>query len=376
MGSDTASQDAKKTSLLNETYRVDNISSIKTDMKILNLIEKERKSDLKKSKLKVLTYNVGFLDFKLLGQTVARVPDINQRRAEFLRVFNSWLKANDPDVIFLQEMWYLTDVKMIEKDPYISQNYYIYTIVIPPPQNSSDGLMTLVKRSSVQPTKTSHAIGRRTIPLTPTSTAEAIVGFERNCLAVNFMLPNSSSIYTANCHATAGLSNTDIRSATTKKLAEHLVSVSRNYDYILVGADFNASPTFSNALPDEEEQWNKNREPYVTFINGTRKLGLIDSYWAVNSDDGFTQDRKNNNLTARSSSTKDEPEQRIDFIFLGKNQETTTLRDFYVDSSRLVFTDKLLDAKGNLVAGENGVTPTFLSDHFGVFTEFTLTSIY
>ena len=174
----------------------------------------------------------------------------------------------------------------------------------------------------------------------------------------------AKKILLGNTHLTPGIDETTTRKKQLQSLIGHLKSQNHNIDFIILGGDFNLSPDLNRGVPN---QWYDNQYFYILFNLQMKKNGfyLFDTYKTVQDDMGFTQDRKNP-ITAMSLSTKNEPEQRLDFIWAG-SARINKIKNLAVISSHLIFNESisLKDLRGENVK-------LHLSDHFDVISVLSL----
>jgi len=309
--------------------------------------------------MRVLTYNMGLL----WGKT-ASVPNYNERRAKILSYFVRSINqagADKPQVIFLQELWYGQDAKSLQQ----GLSLLGYEPALSEAADNNHGLQIFVERSFMNPNTRLRNV--RFEQFNAYGTLEYTAGYLRGHLTAEMTAVSGDTIFLCAAHLSAGLGLTEFRIQQAQELAQMLNKRADDFDFVIAGADFNASPTFSKPLPEEQAQWTRNIQAYLDFANVAYRFR--DAYWSVNQDDGFTQDRVKNPLTKYSDSTKDEPEQRIDYVWFGSAKKT-----FRVETASLYFTDFLKDQNGRVITGTDPRDPStsfnlHMSDHFGVFSK-------
>lgn len=334
------------------------------------------------TELKVTTYNAGFLDF--LGLKTVWVPDYEPRLNEFEYEFLSYLEAEQPDVVSLQEVWredaaekirflarengYISIAEILEKNPYFCgkpqalEEEYSF---------DQHGLDILVRDDS---DINFRVIGCNFTPFKTATgsyirawTTGLVPGVVRGALSVKIK-KDEKLIEVFNSHFTPVIGSTSIRAEQGIALS-NIVNQS-TAEVVAIAADLNFSDNFAFSVEGRKQEgtadeWQKNAELYGKLMDLTQ---MIDSYRAIHPDlKGFTQDRLNNDLADVSDSTKNEPEQRIDYVLLRTNGSITC----EVEDSQLVFTQPIIRDGVALSSHLDASKRLFLSDHFGVQSQFT-----
>lgn len=316
------------------------------------------------TELKVATYNVGYLYFVALGRVFAEVPDYQQRLSYLDQEMSRYLQEHQPDVIAFQEVWRAdaqTAMRAIaEKNGYthIAQQAQSERTI------SQHGLEFFVKNElSVQSAEFSEYLYRVrnsqvNIRWIVTGTAADVY---RGALRVT-IVKNGKSFEIFNTHLTPMALNHNLRRRQARSLTE-MMNQSES-EVKLVAADLNLSPQFEFSIEGRDqdgsmEQWSLNAETYSLFL---AEADLTDTFVEIHgpSVPGYTQDRLNNDLADFSPSTAQEPEQRIDHIFVSSQSGCTT------QSSELFFTEHVRSQNHVVMSETDPTQRLFLSDHFGV----------
>jgi hypothetical protein len=342
----------------------------------------------------MLTINLG-----LLNGWVAKVPNYNERSEVFVEALDNHVRNYSSAVIFIQEIWYPRDREKLAawatKNGYYSVNSEIKALM---PTNSGRGTpqflekLKKLKHLFVHPNRTGLEILIRKSIVDEIKfvgfleyegvdraifevAAFADVGSNmvrgsasdvmRGCLSAVVKLKSGKTVSLFTSHLTPGIDYNAQREAQLVALRKNINAKNKefNVDLVFAGVDLNLSPNWKNStggqMDGDAEKWDENSLNYLKF---GLESGLIDSYGVAHFDwnslevpQGFTQDRIENTLTAESASTKSEPEQRIDYIYIGA--PTFKKQKFNVVRSNLVFVEPL----------KNGI---FLTDHFGVSSTF------
>jgi hypothetical protein len=226
-----------------------------------DLMSGSNRSVQEKIKLSVLNYNLGLLH--VAGGLVG-VPYYTERAAALtVNLDHMFTQGMSPDVIFFQELWY--DVDRTRIMTWAEKNGYLVALK----NNASakwHGLNILVRKSILSANEDlsdctfikmgSAEIGRST---------------NRGLLSCYARLSGNSVLSLNTTHLTFGFGDKENISREEKlaEIAEQLNTRASLSDYIIFGGDFNLSPEFSGAKPEEAAGWAKNRQGYVKFVDAT-----------------------------------------------------------------------------------------------------------
>lgn len=316
----------------------------------------------KTSDLTVVNYNVGLLN--VLGGFGPSVPYYDERSVAIEENLDELRRRGggkyDPDVLFLQELWYEEDRDRVAAWAARPENDYVMALTGDKEDADDHGLNLLVKRDVL-----ARNTGLRNVDFVQMGSSEHLYTTKRGYLIADIVLRSRLKVTVATTHLTFGFGDEENASRARKlrEISRVLGRKSRTRPHLLLGGDFNLSPHFENpANPEETAGWAQNRAGYVRFVEDTKRYDLLDTYIVTNDDRGYTQDRRRNPLTAISDSTKPEPEQRLDYVWAGTAHDESGV---VVKDSNLVFTWNALT--------ENGRRYKFpFSDHFGVASRLLL----
>lgn len=307
----------------------------------------------KDQSLSILTVNLGLLTGQL-----AYVPHYDERRKSFVKTLRNFIRTRNVDVLFIQELWYKVD--FIEANKMAKEEGF--QLAIPDSEYSAKvskyGMQIWVRTSALRPgTKLANL---KVTNFTQSTRLEYIGGYKRALISAEGILANGQPVILANTHLSATVGANDIRLKQVNEAASLLAKMSANKQFIVFGADFNVSPEFEEALKDEVTQWEENRAPYVRFYEDTH---LMDIFKALHpKDPGYTWDKRSNtNISDGPSAVKDEPLQRVDFIWAGQPNSSAPEKNVVLaEECELVFTEKSIPA---------GAAEVHLTDHFGLFAK-------
>ena len=322
------------------------------------------------SSLRVVTYNHALLDFKNPLMSVY-VPMRQSRRKAAPKIWSEFLNRDQPDVVLLQEIWYHKDFRRLKK-AFESQGYVSVLSEDEVPRYKrrfglrGHGLQVFFRKDKLELVSSDFRPFLDENGEVIRSSLENIkalfykVKIDRGALLAEFRLkgePSSKKVTLLTTHLTSRLEEQAVRNAQVEKLAELVRELDDDTGSIVLGADFNISPNFEGALEEDIEGFEINAKQYGVFLDAS---GMVDSYTSAESVEGFefTQNRKHNILARRGFSTKPEPEQRLDFVFLARakaQRYTTVLTERNIKVRRRKY--------GNRIP---------LSDHFGVMVDMQL----
>ncbi len=334
-------------------------------------------------KIKAVTINVGLLDGIL-----ASVPGYSERREELT---NELKKLNDTEgraqVIFIQELWYKKDAEVIRN--WAKKNNYV-SASLESPYSSVDmfgliqnvhsdltGLEILIEKKLFEGTS-KYKVGFEEYVDSEDgrvrATWEMAANIRRGLFYAELTLKDERKILFATTHLTPQIDANQIRLEQVESLSKILNKSPA--DTIIFGGDLNISDNFEYKLsfPDMEGtpvDWAINAQSYDALM--ALVPNMKDTWRIVNpSDLGFTEDRTLNDLTRISDSTRVEPEQRIDYVFV-----INKMGSLEIIGSKIVFDQPILDKKGNVRMVKYGKEEStqgrlFLSDHFGVMSDIVI----
>jgi len=333
------------------------IQSAYIEARQLNERAKAAVTDDNNQQLRVLTVNLG-----LLNGSVAYVPEYEARRKEFTRILGDFIFANHAEIIFVQEIWYEEDFHELNAMARKEGLDYAFLDESWKDSVSKSGLQILVRKKSLLPGSRIDKIINA--PFSQKTYLDYWGGIRRSFVVVPIVLANGRKVFLANAHLSPTAGANDVRKSQVHDMVELLrqfMKEQKEVVPVILGADFNISPEVELSLPNEEKVWLENREPYVDFYES---IHLLDTFKAVNQNDkGYTWDKRNNTLVAGGpKAIKDEPLQRVSFIWAGMpaNKMADVEPILRVDESRLVFTEPEIESQGKKV---------HLTDHFGVFSK-------
>jgi len=328
----------------------------------------------KVSPFKAVTMNLGLL------QSPSEVPNFDQRGRLLSSQLTQFLQTESPDVMLLQEAWNDNPDNIATIRSVALSTGYISLQEVYESQSSQDstqsrnGLDILVKVESLSVDAQKPEVSFAHINK---SLLGKLGGYDRGLLYAKLKLKSGTSILVATSHFTPNLAkplyNQDsTRREQARQSAAILKSEGADVDFVLIGADMNFSPEFEHKINDgrtsdaKDRVWQGSTESYPIFVDMAE---LVDTYKAVNSDVGYTQDRLLNPMSNVSPSTDGEPEQRLDYIWMGSYKNGSS---FKILKSLFVFDSPLLDQNQKEISAEVYEGPLYMSDHFGVATEFEL----
>lgn len=299
--------------------------------------------------LKAMSYNIG-----LLNTRTVKSPNYKRRSALLKEVMSKFLQDEQPDVVFIQELWHEKDFNNLLN--VTDENGYVAAIRAYDSWGVRHiGQQIFVKKNILEPGTDIGYLQFKSYGENAWWESSYFGNIHRGLLSAYITLKGSKKkILLGNTHFTPMLSVLRIPQAAVRQeqakmltsyLKELFYSPDHPADYVLLGGDFNASPdSTSNELGAEE-----NKLVYLDFYAGTH---LLDTYRAVHSFDDYQ-----NTLV----------KERIDFVFLGNGISEKLIRQkkgnmFYVKDARLV-----LDSP---IEGDD----IYMSDHPGWISEVVIFS--
>lgn len=314
-----------------------------------------------------VTINLGLMN----GLVGGSVPLYDERRKLVNQALESVVTDQSVDLLFLQELWYSEDVKLV-RDYFTRKGYLAATVELKKthrkdPRKSLTGLEILVaprlsKQLSDVRVRYTPYVDENGDVLAIRGDRWSVQTRERGLLTLSAALGNNGcQVHFQNTHLSWDLDRIDLRKAQLEFVKKDLAESKANW--IVLGADLNFSDVFENAFgsPESElkgtqEQLEANVKLYESFIE---ESSYVDVWRTANPTlPGYTQDR-NVNPIARES-VANEYEQRLDYLMtkVQGGAEVQVLR------SELVFNQRLGIAFGK--DREDGMKEVFLSDHLGV----------
>lgn len=308
-------------------------------------------SSAKAETLKVLTFNTWLLEAPVVGIDLAK---LNNAR---LILMPEKFEESGADIIFLQEVWKKKYRRFLVKamkakgwNVCIKQRKGIFKL--------GNGLMIFSKL----PIKSCHShvfryITRGDEKFVRKGILEATVYHEQlgNTLLVN-------SHFGALSFDFNNWNYVEHQFLNHRKQVDDFVQVIKKesrqeFDEIIIGMDFNIHDRQHQV---GEDRYSEELNPtYEMFIND---LNLLDTYREIHT---YGADEENfNGLTysSRNSFSRTQnnsgflSDERLDYIMISRDSKLLTI------DSKIVFDEKYLTRRGN---------ETFLSDHFGLLTEFS-----
>ena len=342
-----------------ESQWTSQIENIYTRMRSENQINQIEAKKTESTDLSVLTINLG-----LLNLPVVKVPYYKDRAKLLSPIIRDFIVSKWPGVLFIQELWHENDFNALNE---LALSLDYIPVIYDYDNIAKRGLQILIDREITQEESVEGEFLEYTGTKGPIKAwYEELFGNERGLLYAKITLDDGKKILLGNTHLTSGIDEVDTRKKQLQSLIHHLKSGRRFVDYIILGGDFNFSPDLNKDEPNIDK-WYDNQYLYIYFNTEMKKNGLylLDTYRTVRNNMGFTQDRKNS-VAAISSSTKNEPEQRLNFIWACPTQKNND-KNLAVISSDLIF-NRPVSSKNP--QGEN--IKIFLSDHFGVMSVLSL----
>lgn len=308
-------------------------------------------------RLDVLTYNAG-----LLSAPFAAVPSVHKRGSLLPRA----LLEQDADIVLLQEVWNIRYKRALVQE--LPDYEVIYR------GRSHRGLVTLVRKSlfgDEQPQIEELVFGSQ-------RHVEHVI-YKKSALCVDVPLQALGvTLHVVNFHLAAGnrFNGCNVRSRQARQLYERLLQprIEAAAGHLIFGGDLNATPyTAQDAYTirgKSSRNWHRNIRIYNELVS---LAGGVDSFAAVHGDaeidaahapngggiDWATQDC-NNLLASLTLTTRSEPSQRVDFVFV---------RPLGPGSTAVIHGAEI-GMKKKWIAHRVGETE--LSDHYSYKTKLTL----
>jgi hypothetical protein len=340
---------------------------------------------LKKAKepevIKVVTYNLGLLS--PFGRLFELVPFYPERSKALKSVLTSFITRENPSIISLQELWYRRDMRTVQK---IANDLGYHLATTKKRVIHHSGTQVLIKKDLVKGNVDCEFLRfRKEFGMDPRVFFEKASFTWRGIHYCDIRTKKGNRIHLADAHFTPLLGRgTNMRQMQLKMTDDMLFDRAEAGDYAIIGADFNLSPYFVNA-PHEfnNEEWLDNAALFSDFIQDS---GMIDTYIASEKLDelytplrhyGYTQNNQVNLVAHMGAITNVEPDQRIDFIFIGKKQRLDFgQKGFSVSNTKIVLTEKVVHIERKHCKKRGVKCPKSfdveLSDHYGVMSTINL----
>ncbi len=318
--------------------------------------------------IKLVTFNAGLLN-KLFR--LAYVPEYQRRSPEILNSLDIYLRQERPTIVTLQEIWHLKDVESIER----VAKFNGYTSFVAEKTKNTNPFGLMILTDSRRMSKETPARVHRPIAA-PRLATEKLAGLKKGFFATNITMTNGTRILAINGHFTYSSKGTEARLLQLERLSDFIKDQKEHYDYVVLGIDTNSSDRFPKKIDGKDFDevatgWYRDKEVYLNTALLNHEIEFTDVFKATEATAPFTQDPTKNAIARHGSTTKDEPPQRLDYIWIGRNPSSNN--DFYVSEPSLVFEKALtnLDGSAKLASEYSSNDGTsggelFLSDHSGV----------
>ena len=321
----------------------------------------------REGQLKVVTYNHALLNFKNPLRSVY-VPMRESRSKAAPKVWSEFLAQNQPDAVLLQEIWYRNDYRRLA-EAFKLQGYSPVVLDHQVPKYKrrfgirGHGLQIFLRDETLELISGDYrpfedAQGEPIIgELENFSALYYKVRVKRGTLLAKVRLrqhAGSPEITMVTTHLTSRLEEQAVRSAQVQSLSDILADLDEGQNTLVLGADLNFSPNFERAREEDVPGYQLNAQQYSTFLDQSK---MADSYRTAERVEGyeFTQDLRHNVLARRGVSTKSEPDQRLDYIFLKRAK---------AKMYQTVFSERSIKVRRKKF--QNRIP---MSDHFGVMVE-------
>ncbi|MBT8142522.1 MAG: endonuclease/exonuclease/phosphatase family protein [Gammaproteobacteria bacterium] len=280
--------------------------------------------------LKVISFNLGLLDIRVLGKSVFKPTEFIEERAKHIP--HALLQRN-ADVIALQEIYEKRDIEFfIQK---LKQEYPYYFFAHKSLIKLNNGLMVFSKYPFIRTMSESQ---QEKGPI------DEMLIADRGILSTVIKLTDQKRVNLINLHATSGgtLNRQDddnINLMRTRQLEQALkLALTNNTEYQIILGDFNAGPRFS-AINYKYLLENDFTDVYAAYAQQR----------GITPKPTWTGD---NPLNAMRGYTAAEA-QLIDHIYISRRLRT----DSRIRSARRVFDENIVEVDGKMYP---------LSDHYGV----------
>lgn len=283
--------------------------------------------------LKIITYNVGLLDIRVLGKTMFKPTEFIKQRAQLIP---QHLLNRNADVIALQEIYEKHHINYFIN--HLKDSYPYYFFAHQSPVKLNNGLMVFSKYPFVS---TSGESQKEKGPIDEWFIAD------RGLLSTVIKLDENTNVNLVNMHATSGgtltAQDTDAMNAKRQAQLEQALTLARSTktDYQIIVGDVNAGPAISS-------------DNYQYLL----KNGFTDSYADYSKKSGIEAKPTwygDNPLNAMRGYNKEDA-QRIDHLYLSKQ---------LAENSNIVNVERIFDTNTISVRGKDYP----LSDHYGLELE-------
>ena len=227
-----------------------------------------------RQRVKILTFNVGLLDAKLLGFIDYKAtPLLNERRGRLpAMVFDT-----RADIILLQELWVADDVQRFAE----AADEAGYLAFATDRSDYNDGLASYIRRDVVR--NVGNVVDDE-VEYTAQDGQEFFPGpgIKRGFQALRFTHVDVGDVLVANTHMQAFPAAWKERMQQSRELGQYLTDNRDDDTLVLVGGDLNAGPYYANeewTMPDGtiETTWWKNTLSYPTMLEygGLQDLAVM-----------------------------------------------------------------------------------------------------
>lgn len=283
--------------------------------------------------MKILTFNMALLDFKIFGFRILRPTKYLELR---MSIIPDKIIALDADVVCLQEVYKTSHKRKLEHT--FSKHYpYCFYKKSNTLLGFDNGLMILSKN------KFDSLHFERLISQPFEESLLSKKGLINVCLQINGIKYTITNTHTTASGGGFQQDNARVEALRDSQISQIINSTERikkenNSDCAIICGDFNCGPQVSESN-------------YALVLY----KGYVDTFKINNSEEFPTWD-PDNILNQDSPVFKASPKQRIDFIFCDKH----SIEKFSEIKSKIVFTESLIEVEEKNIP---------LSDHYGVFTE-------
>ena len=373
-------------------------TSVDDDIQVIyNKMREVNKANQKKVIPPVLDFKLVTINLGMLSHPFASVPWYDERSSALPHIMETFIKEEQPSIIFVQELWKYTD--FFNLNEMALANGYLPLIDDYNQGHVKKRGMQILLNSSIfddssfsrpgfwrYKTDKKEKIG---------AWYENLFSYERGVLYTKANLPGGLQLLLANTHLTPN--NFGLQFQIRKDQLDSIFDFIRmegDTHYLFLGGDFNLSPEFSsskewqswmkynletpskvkpvNHLLQQRYKWQKNKELYLYFYNMANEndLFLFDTYATVKTDLDFTYSHIN--LTVdKNFFSRNIPNQRLDYIW------TASLKSNYllvVLNSKLaldrpeIFIDRKENSFFSTQSTNEKPLAITISDHFAVIS--------
>lgn len=278
--------------------------------------------------IKFITFNLGLLDYKILGKTIFSNPYYSNER--IIHIPNALLKY-DADIIAIQECYDDAYVNFIKNKlkllyPYVARKDKKRNML-----QLHNGLIIFSK------------FPIKSVNLFPYSNSDIVENYFGNkCLLVTEIIFNNQVISLFNIHLTAGSYNPESLTSTNHRL-------SQIKEVLLITNHYKSRNTIPIILGDFNSGKIRTNKNYYLMLNN----GFIDTHDKINNNDkiNFTWSPNNVQNSVHNNAQVD----KIDHLFYHNSDKNIKILD-----SKIILYEKNIKLKNNQYCG--------LSDHYGLLT--------